>query len=1150
MGGRSIVRWTAAAVILLHAAAGAAVAQLQPVRVGFLGAESAETLDAEGAAALRAVNARPGVEARFIPLAGLAPGSASLAECDVLWYHRGATGELAAAERAPEFLAALRQRVEAGAGLLLTLDALRLLPELGLEDAPPDVRDVAVNDEGYGRRRGLHAFRAHPIFAGLHGGAMLWDADADHACRQVGWFGDRVPRGRVAAVDWGYVRLYEDAKLAVEYKTGAGRVLAVGAYAWFAPPNRERRNLELLLDNCLGYLAGRMTTAARDHWTYGVPQVEARGRASGRLRPPPPRPWQRPDDAMVLRSPFAADAPWDLAGRRILVMGREPGGIEEIWTHPLMAFRDIEAALRIGGDAAPLVPLGGERPEIEIRPESVTRIYRFRRAFLKEVITADPAAPVAVVHYEYRGLHPAELVVSATSNLRLMWPYSERVWGTLTHAWDDGLGALLVQDGGERAAAVIGANRRPIQALAGRYDGFGGGGADWRGTPTERLQVGALFRFRLAPNDNMDLVMAASGEGLADAEAAYRAAVADPETVHAAAARHARDLLARSVAVTTPDPVFNEGYRWALVGADRFLADTPRLGLSLLAGFATTAGGWDGGHAVNGRPGYAWYFGRDGQWSAMALAGYGDFAAVRALLEFYGRFQAADGKILHEATTSGVVHYDAADATPLYVVLAGRYLRASGDLAFVRAAWPSITRALDFCAATDTDGDGLIENTRVGHGWVEGGALYGAHTTLYLAACWGAALEAAAEMAAAQGLADEAERYGAAALAVRRRINTDFWNGALRSLYYGKLRDGRYNTEPTVLPAVALLFGLVDAEKAPPMLDRWAGNEFSADWGVRIVGTRSALFNPRGYHTGSVWPLFTGWTALAEYRHGRPLAGFSHLMATLGIYRHWARGFVEEVLDGEVYRPSGVCPHQCWSETMVLQPVFEGMLGLRPAALAHRVELAPAFPAHWDRVSVERLRVGGHVLHLDLERGADASVYTFTHTGEGPLEIRFRPLLPAGTRVGRVRLDGALADAGATDGPDGVRLDITVRVYRRTTLEIRHALGPELVPPVPRPVPGDVSGAFRVVDAAFAGGALTVRLQGRPGSRETLELAPGAWTVAAVEGAARAPDAGGSVRLWVDFPAGDAPWLDHTVTVRLTAPPPEPEPGGRRGGRR
>jgi len=48
---------------------------------------------------------------------------------------------------------------------------------------------------------------------------------------------------------------------------------------------------------------------------------------------------------------------------------------------------------------------------------------------------------------------------------------------------------------------------------------------------------------------------------------------------------------------------------------------------------------------------------------------------------------------------------------------------------------------MDFLYATDTDGDRLIENTNVGHGWVEGGKLWGAHTTLYLAALWSQTLQ-------------------------------------------------------------------------------------------------------------------------------------------------------------------------------------------------------------------------------------------------------------------------------------------------------------------------------------------------------------------------------------------------------------------------
>ena len=117
----------------------------------------------------------------------------------------------------------------------------------------------------------------------------------------------------------------------------------------------------------------------------------------------------------------------------------------------------------------------------------------------------------------------------------------------------------------------------------------------------------------------------------------------------------------------------------------------------------------------------------------------------------------------------------------------------------------------------------------------------------------------------------------------------------------------------------------------------YAGNSFSADWGLRILSSASPLFNPRGYHYGGVWPLFTGWAALAEYAYGRPVQGFTHITNNMVIKNYWAAGFVEEVMSGAVYRPAGVCPHQCWSETNIAHPAISGMLGWRPDAMQHSI---------------------------------------------------------------------------------------------------------------------------------------------------------------------------------------------------------------------
>src|SRR5229473_1803519 len=179
----------------------------------------------------------------------------------------------------------------------------------------------------------------------------------------------------------------------------------------------------------------------------------------------------------------------------------------------------------------------------------------------------------------------------------------------------------------------------------------------------------------------------------------------------------------------------------------------------------------------DGRPGYAWYFGRDACWTALAALAAGDFSLARLALGHLGDTQDVTGKVIHELTTSGLAHYDAADSTPLFLLLAGRYVAWTGDLPFLEERWPELERAYAFCLTTDRDRDGLIENAGVGHGWLEMGPLAGAKTSLYLASVWLAALESLAPVAQALGkeslAAELTERATRARAAVATRFLVD-----------------------------------------------------------------------------------------------------------------------------------------------------------------------------------------------------------------------------------------------------------------------------------------------------------------------------------------------------------------------------------------
>lgn len=1052
-----------------------------------------------------------------------------LAGTDLIWIHRPDTNELSGQESGKAFLRIIQKFVKGGGSLFLTRSAMRYLPLLGLENKSPEVQYAESVDRGYGRKLGLHSFRSHAVFNGLNGGAYVWNPTTDERVWMMGYFGDNVPNGRVVAVNWAYIRLHEDMKIMLEHNAGKGKVLSVGAYVSLDPDNRNLDHMKKFLGNCLGYLTGRQMPQKNFYWEYDLVSVTAKNFTPLSINYANPVVWDKTDPVLSLGSEVASQNFWDIAGERILVMGFEQGGIDEIWVHPFMAFRDYELGIRFDYRDT-IYWFNDQQPAIEVRPEGFIRTYQFPRAYVTEILAVSPTEPTGVFHYEYRGVYAAELIVKLKSNLRFMWPYSEHVFRELNYCWEPDANSLIVTERSGDHIALFGSSKSPEEILIGQFEGFEQVSGKFSGIETEKLQVSALLRFRLGMNENLDFILAGSNEGYNTTAEYYRKAAANPEAVFKAAKEHYSGFLDNKLMLITPDAVFNEGYRWALVATDRFFVRTPGVGSSLVAGYSTTRTGWGGGHAINGRPGYGWYFGRDAQWSGLAVNGYGDHKKVREVLETFQRYQDLTGKIYHEMSTSGVIHYDASDATPLYIVLAAHYLRHSGDTAFIRKSWNHIKKAVDFCFTTDTDGDRLIESTGVGHGWVEGGSLYTAHTEVYLAACWAKALEDAAFMAEAIGYANLATSYREETEVVKAIINRDFWDDDGKFLSFSKLRDGSFNNEKTVLPAVALYWDLVETEKGQRVVDVLAGNAFSSDWGVRILSELSPLFNPRGYHYGSVWPLFTGWASLAGYKYGNALQGYTHIMNNLQIYRNWALGFVEEVLHGSEYKPGGVCPHQCWSQTMVLLPVIEGMLGFEPNAPANNLILAPVLPFHWDTIRIQNLRSGKNNFEVSLSKDPNNAVWTFRNPTSTSPVLHFRPAFSPGTMIKDVLHNGTPVAFETLQHRQYLQVLFSIATGIEDVIEIIIEEGMGVLPVVPRPVINETSAGLRILGAEMIEGAYLIRLEGRPKHKYSFALyAPGQKIRA--EGAQVSHLKDDIFELEVVFDDSAAPYIEKVITV-------------------
>jgi len=774
-----------------------------------------------------------------------------------------------------------------------------------------------------------------------------------------------------------------------------------------------------------------------------------------------------------------------VVGERAGLFGNESGRLEA-WVYPLKILRDFHLVFHVEGRAIPAEALART---ISVRPEASVITYASDAFQVIETIFVPKGEPGAVINLEVNTVQPFEVEAVFRRDFQLEWPAA--LGGTYSN-WMPDLHAFYLGEEQKKFVALVGSPT----AILGTQEYA----TNYSSSSDNSLSLGITPKGR----ETKVIVIAASLQGPQAAVQTYqRLSVSYSELLKQSSEYYSK-YLDDTVSLEIPNPDLQQAYDWARVSVIQGLVTNPFLGTGLVAGYRTSG--------ESQRPGFAWYFGRDSLWTALALDAAGDFRTTRTALEFVSKYQRDDGKVPHEISQGASFvqwfkdypyGYASADATPLYIITVNDYVTHSADVGFVREKWDSLWKAYQFLKST-YDAQGLPQNFHIGHGWVEGGPLLPIKTELYQSGLGAQALSALSNLAHLVGKEDVSNQLRQEFDQHKTLVNQAFWSPQNKLFGFALDTNNNRIETPTVLSTVPMWFRLLHEDKSESTIDALADFDHQADWGMRIISSRDPKYNPGGYHFGSVWPLFTGWASVGEYRYHRGLPAFSNLIANALLAHDGSLGHVTEVLSGEYYEPlSTSSPHQIWSAAMVISPLLRGMLGLEVDALHRRLTLEPHLPYNWPYVRAKNIHVGDCVLDLLEQREPEGITLDLKKSGSEKCEIEFSPAVSLRATVTSAELNGRaehfniaknVVDQHATlhfSPPDG---------HSTLRIRVKNDFGLYLSPALP--ALGKQSEGLRVVQESWSttGDVLTLNLAGVSG--HTYEI--GVWkpdSIGSVDGA-------------------------------------------------
>ena len=519
------------------------------------------------------------------------------------------------------------------------------------------------------------------------------------------------------------------------------------------------------------------------------------------------------------------------------------------------------------------------------------------------------------------------------------------------------------------------------------------------------------YTLSVAPHgsDTLTFVIAGSARSRKEAESAYTSLLRNHPALLARKRAHYAALLDRG-RITIPDQRLQQVYDWVRVGGEWLVRDVPGIGRGITAGFME----------------YPWWFGADAGYSLQAALAAGNADVARQTLRLL-RSQSAkfngNGRIIHEVSTYGALsNPGTTQETAQFIVMVGRTVDWTGDLAFAREMYPAMQQGLQWLLG-EMDRDGNLFPG--GYGITE---ILGLNAELIDVAVYtGQALHATANVAHVLGRKSDADRYRHLASDLERRINQRFWledevsyadfygtrdqaigaaEGAIKQInlkgpdkltardrdlvaHYQRLKaklaampdtTRGWITNKNWVVATPLEVGIAPRERAMRVLDRIRRNDVGEYGPYLSAVERQAMMT-----------VSTGVLAVAEAKYGRIDQSLWYTGRIVETFNRKLPGSISEMM------PDYGCFVQAWTMYGVVVPLVQHVFGVEPDAANKTVVFRPQLPSGWEDMKIEDLPVGANLVSFARARTDKGIEYRIEGTASGWRYVLKAKQLP-GTR--------------------------------------------------------------------------------------------------------------------------------------------------------